>query len=1091
MNAYSSLRTRLPTLTLKRALCVITLFSSLVPGLAYAGTTIWIEHPDKNNEISGVVDCLSQNITKQCIFNPGEKASARFALKDFCGVSQAAYARIISVDDDKQVGDNLVANEYAHTNQTYDRTFFLPTKPGIYRLNADIRKNFFCQGDSANRWFRIWKEPTVSPISAAISEIDGKEVDFGSENNVYHIPYARKDAFKLTATASDSNTNLNSIKSCSIHVDPEDIKKGKVVSNDTVVIFKQGDPAGVAYINPLAIKNNEVITIRSKCSMAGKEFTDQMDSNETATVIGRNNPYFGELYYKMVNEKDGPDAIAKIPDSLITLDWQSDAVFKFTMSRMNAITTPESCDDDGKVVDVRKNMLTYDAQNDTKNYAKYAFTDVSGGSCKIGYATDSPYAHYPYSAYISSVTLKRNPPRVVQSGNFSSISHTVTNAENTSVPRPGGKVKVESQATLSGAYPNAKLSFGPSGNALKLLSCSAGTASGNSCEVPITNTSSGTLMLQADSKLMERTSVPINLYGSNYELNEESGLLTLASRSIDITPVITLGAQLDAVNATTLAKKVFHYGREFTVDLQYKLLGKTPEGYPNTAFKGQLNSLAVQPKDGLQAGKVTAETASISVDNKTTGVSSNWQEISSKDFVASTPALEHGQVINLRVPVKVEKQTPGTANIAVLGSFTPSNVDMAPDAPALPTETVSIALGGKLLPAADVYSVTVNSGKPLLVSPNAKEVLLQVNFASKLQASDLMTGNIAGTEMNISLPKGMARSTQGENQLVLLCNGSDCSKQLNNAWDGATTASVLSNFTLDPSVQYQLKVPVTLQDNATLDANSQLNVSLTQSQRYIDQDTKERVVDWVDTGTPSTLAVTKAVTQETRGPVTLLPLTLGNALGAGSATLQDKDNYNLRVNIIGAQQGDTATLTAEGKTVPMTTTRAATKDGVAYVAENLPIPTNTQHPLSITFRPSAGAENTLALTGSESAYPSDPRNLECKLSKVNNISKTTCTLYWGGTGTPIPYQASDALLSIAALENAKTLSGLTSPELLKVIGRFNAKQDTWKNAVLFKKADWKTTFPAPGFIPTRTADKSLLSTGQGPLPIKGSYAIGN
>ncbi|PQQ22896.1 hypothetical protein C6H66_21600 [Photorhabdus hindustanensis] len=979
--------------------------------------------------------------------------------------------------------------------------------PGKYSLEFYVEGESYDIGgihlgscaSSRKQYYWTIDEPSYSGVTFTVKDqASGREGIISKSNSIYDVPYAQKKLV-LQPNPSERNKEINKIASCTYALGPT--KTGEI-ADKTKVLIDGAHGSGV--IDPLLIKPGITLTVSAFCKLKGKgDAYPGYEKEVTQTIkFHRNQARFGNPHYTLSVAKDGKTTQPPTPDKVTPIDWQSNVKYTIGVGfDQTQLVKPETCDYDNTHIDARENMLTRDAKDKTKNYSSYKFSQYYHGSCYIGGRddkkdkNDSPYKYFPHQEVINnSFTLIRNAPRIVTENSFKGSGFgTATPDGETTKLRPGDKVNVKVTAHLQGDYPNVKVSLINADSNLSSQSChdDSDHSSSPDCQLSIEPDSSKSIewVLTADKTLMGSTTASLSMSGSNHELEAESGQLKdfdFVSKKITITPVITLAGQLNALDEAALAKKVYHYGREFSVAMEYRLLGKTPQGTPNTAYKGNLVGLKVQPNNGLVAD--AASSARITVGETPATVNPGWKGDSSQQLISGQTALEHDQVIHLQVPVKVASKTRGTANIEVLGGFIPTNVDIAPGS-TLQSQSLLITLGDELLPAENVYYATVNGDKPLVVSKDTRNQVLTVKFGSKLKADKLMTPAISGTEMTVTLPKELSRSRDGDQQLVLLCDGEGCSQEyLDNGWDGERTTTVLKSFMLNPKVEYLLRIPVTLKENIVSVANSQVRVSLTQSQTQIGQDTAERVVTWVDNGTPSTLVVNKALKLETQGPVSILPLDVGDEQKAGSAILHDEHSFSLSVKIVNAADKDKVTLMVGNKPVDMHRSGLVNKDGAVYVAENLPIPNKPDYPLSIQYQSATGAVLTKWLTGSESRYAEDPRNLTCK--KQNNIMM--CTLYWGGNlGVPVPYTAGDAVLSIEALNSKGLLHGITLVDLMDGLSDMNARIKNWNGAVLFKTQGGQSAVAPPNFRPTDNKESSIMETGKGPLPIKGQYQFGD
>lgn len=960
--------------------------------------------------------------------------------------TEAQYIKIIYLESKKEVmnlegtlhGDNLFVVGKATADHSYikesdeelknmftggNQVFSLSFKyPGSYRMDfcysytgtlvystVDALRNLaMCH---YTYYFNI--KPDVSTLSFTITDPDNKtNPQVGLEGGIYHPSYTVKKLI-ITPEVTNKNAAINNVQSCNYKI-PADNQSEVAGDYKSLNIKNKTGSRTEAELNTLLLKPTSTLSLIVECTLGADAYPDYTTSVPETINIQRNQAQPGVPFFTLGN------TTAKNQYA----DWAPGETYNIgvTTENYNTLQPFDSCIINGTTYSyhnglsftVNSNALQGNCSND--NYTSCRVTRDYSGSCQIGGDTNSPYHYYPVKdiaiAHPFSITVY--PPRITQASDFEGkFTEVLVNNKavgETNKVRPGETVTVKSRVELKnktahGDFPNVVVDTATADSHLTGVECKPDWEShrGNSgCHLnglEYSRSKSGEWLLQADANLMAETQATIKMIGSNYEGKIYSGSYNLAEETITIRPLVKLDAQL-LPKLEALKDKVYHYGRQFTVSADYSLKGRNEPDILNKlneSYRGQLTTLQVSLDKDLSGGDQAK--ATLKVNNQSVTSNPQWNGHEQAQFMAAGrgAALAHGELSKLDIPLNVtrrsDKTEPFFTKVRVGGRYEGNNVDIAD--PILPEQAFTLELGPDLYPADQAFQMTVNKGIALRLSPGQTDsVMLVVDFNSRLGAEKLATPEgIQDTAMQITLPKGLQRSTQGgeKGKMTFICpDRPDCNSELKGDWDGKTQRNILQpKFLLKPTGHYSLRIPLVLENKDVPSSPVELTLSQAES---IDQDTRARIVAW-----QSTVTELKPVEQIAHQELSIFPLEYKEQ------TIEPDNKMNITVQVKNAQPQDTVTLQAGSTAIAMQ--YQYNQGDVALFTSKTPqpMPTTAEYRLLAQVNDSSDMPLVVPQLG-------DPRQLNCTWEDGSPVH---CDFRWHAS---LPFVSGSMLLSYQTLD---------------------------------------------------------------------------
>ncbi|WP_144240655.1 hypothetical protein [Serratia sp. FS14] len=856
-----------------------------------------------------------------------------------------------------------------------------------------------------------------------------------------------------------------------------------------------------AELNSLLLKPTSTIQLIAECTLGADAYPDYTTPVSATINIQRNQAQPGVPFFTLGNTTASNQYA----------DWAAGQDYNIGVTTENHTTLQpfDSCIINGKTYVYHNGLPFHVNSNDLRgscnngNYTSCGGTRDYSGSCQIGIGGDSisPYHYYPVKdiAITHPFSITVYPPRITQGSDFEGkFTEVLVNNKavgETNKVRPGETVTVKSRVELKnktahGDFPNVAVDTATTDSHLTGVVCKPDWESrrgDGGCHLNALEYSrpkSGEWLLQVDANLMAETQATIKMVGSNYEGKIYSRSYNLAEETITIRPLVKLDAQL-LPKQEALKDKVYHYGRQFTVPADYSLKGRNEPDIlnkPNESYSGQLTALQVSLDKDLSGGDLAK--ATLKVNNQSVTPNPQWNGHEQDQFMAAGrgATLAHGELSKLDIPLNVtrssDKTDPFFTTVRIGGRYTGNNVDIA--APTLPEQAFILELGPDLYPADQAFQMAVNKGMALRFSPGQTDsVMLVVDFNSRLGAEKLATPEgIHDTAMQITLPKGLQRSTQGgeKGKMMLICpERPDCNSELKGDWDGKTQRNILQpKFLLKPTGGYSLRIPLVLENKDVPSSPVELTLSQAES---IDQDIRARIVAW-----QSTVTEHKPVEQIARQKLSIFPLEYKEQ----TITLDNK--MNITVQVKNAQPQDTVTLHAGNTAIAMQ--YQGNQGDVARFTSKTPQPM----PTTAEYRLQAQVNNSsdMPLVGPQLG---DPRQLNCTWEDGSPVH---CDFRWHAS---LPFVSGSTLLSYQTLDETDkqlTASGKggimmmdkeTREKLHKRLEYMQPDGD-WGSVKVFHFADSKpqdkTSLPQPvAELQTEHIEtQSLFETGKA-LPAEG------
>ncbi|THJ46023.1 hypothetical protein E9536_40250 [Burkholderia sp. LS-044] len=936
--------------------------------------------------------------------------------------------------------------------------------PGVYHINFWVEgrgnKVIGCDGMDKNYWFEIVK-PSVSNVRFSARQGNSKLV---SQNGAIPVKYSDREAIVVNVDAYEDGKELNRnhLTSCKINVATDSDK-----TREKARYFTLGDDGKSVIVYPGYVERASSVILTGGCSFAGGgEYEDSVEIEKL--TLNRGVPDFGS---PRLQWGDGSVATKQF-------DWAEGVGSEAKNLKIKVVATNPNqqnikwdlCDIFGTGTQGYSFSESIVTQTDNSLWVTGLGKGQAarGGQGEPGRATfsgvcyeDKTHWDYYYQR-LDDITLQRGAPRIIGRGDVAgNLSFSKAQIH------PGESFLVKADASLVNSYPHVKFDFSVEAKSpipADIAACNGfGVRSNNICYVNISHPGkqSGGIELQAASKdqVKIRTSLTARVTAQNQDLNDVSDDIELDSKSIDIVPQITVRGRTSSLNVqignhpVNAANIVLHQGRQVDVALSdYRLIGDMPGGGENGRTSGELTALKLVLPTELEktatpkwaiAGASPAE-----ADGAWTG-----HDAATK---LNSPAVRYkeDQSIKVTVPVKVTANVAKKVELHLSGQYATTEAEVLN--PAGTDETaVTIAIGDKLLPANQVFWMDVNQTVPLTLIHNAP------NNRNYVEVHVRALKTVSGVDLRVDLPEGLLRGVEGELQLLkngVVYKDTVCPNScLNNKWTGSGV--IVDGLSMTQNDRFIMKIPVELATSAS-GALKPVEIFIEQNDGRVDQDTRERVVEWKTDN--SVLKTIKPVVVKSREQV---------AVNKMDRTLQvvngDGKTFQAVVDVMNADETDTVTLVSGGRSFPMT--RVNVNNGpsnrVRYEATSVPMLRTADDILTVTVQSDGG--NPVSET------VGDGRELNRALTCSEETS--TCALIWQGARVPYFHAASENALGL-------NLSSLGKEAWFDKSYRLSAVAEPWAPVSLFPPS----TYALPRLDEGATG-KTRSFMLDGTLPQEGSF----
>ncbi len=946
-------------------------------------------------------------------------------------------------------------------------TFHAPVKAGLYWLQITVKmKALLCKNeknDSSGGYFEV--RPSVSGVGLKLKR-NGSRVEYPKgKSNWISVPYKEHERIEIIPFATDENADFHIISACAYDFDvsPKTRLKGGFA--------KPLEGGKDMEVQSEYIERGTDVTIKSiRCTLTdvGGRNTSLQDAGSLPLQIHRELPNFGAPRLQWggdSNPKKQFDWAGGVGSGAQDLKIK---VMETNLSQQNVRW--DHCDITGTGTQGYSFSESIATRTNTSLRVRELGKGqtVRGGPGESGQATfsgvcyeDKTHWDY-YSQRLDDITLERGAPRIIGRGDV-----TGKLSINTVRIRPGETFLTKADASLVSVYPHVTFTFSvdPKNPSLaEIAACEKfGLRSDDGCYVDMSHigTQSGNIALRAASKdqIKIRTPLTVRVTAHNRDLSDVSDDIELDSKGIDIVPQITVRGRTSSAavqigsHPVNAANIVLHQGRQVDVALSdYRLIGDMPGGGENGQTSGELTALKLllpaelektAPPKWAIAGAPLAE-----ADAAWTG----------RDTATKLSSLavnyKEDQSIKMTVPIRVTGDVAKKVKLHLSGQYATTEAEVLNPAGTNETD-VAVEIGEKLLPASQVFEINVNQTVPLTLSHNAPNNLNYIEVYFNALKS------VSGVDLQVNLPEGLRRGVQGELQLLkndVKYKDTACPNScLNNKWIGSGV--IVDGLSMTQNDRFIMKIPVELASSAS-GALKPIEIVIEQNDGAVDQDTRERVVEW-KTG-DSVLKATKPVVVQSREQVAVNKL---------DPTLQvvnaDGKTFQAVVDVMNADTTDTVTLVSGGRSFAMT--RVNVNNGpsncVRYEAASVPMLKRPDDILTVTVLPGGG--NPVSET------VGDGRGLQRALTCSE--ATTSCTLIWRGARVPYLHSASGNALGF-------NLSSRGKEAWFDKTYRLSRNGDPWHPVSLFQPKNYKG--PA---LDVNSVDRDRSFLLDGTMPQEGNF----
>ncbi|NHR07242.1 hypothetical protein HA052_18795 [Chromobacterium haemolyticum] len=947
---------------------------------------------------------------------------------------------------------------------------------GIYILEFKVDAIYADAGNrlcEANVYkYGIEIKPTISKVRLEVKLPQDHAKGGGAAGHV-SIPYGNRSAIKVMANAYENEMDLNesNMRSCNINAGTNS-EKTKREKDGEYFSYAIGNKEATVF--PEYVERGKSVTLSGTCeySLNGYVKTVQIES----LTLTRETPNFGS---PRLQWSDSDRVLRQFDWARGAGDEAKNLKIKVVSTQLNQKNLSwDYCQIAGTGVDGQSYSFSEKITAPTSETQKPLDVErlgkgqtAPGGSGKSGSATfsgtcyeDEKHWDY-YSQPLDPIALQRLAPRIItqMAVNQGEVKGKLANS-----PRevhPGEVFSVDASASLTNFYPGVKFSVALSDNSLaEITSCEKfGMRSNNICllAMPATKTESGKVTGRAASKdkVKVKKLLAVKMNVESQDLNDVSDVITLASTQIEIVPQITVRGRSNAldvkigdhsVNAKNI---VLHQGRELEVTLSnYRLIGDMPGGRENGQTSGELKALTValppeldktaRPKWAIAAAALTDADAAWTGHDTATKLNSQ--------------AVKYGedQPLKVIVPIKVTGDATKKVELKISGQYGTPQAEVLN--PLGSDETmVTIDIGDKLLPADKVFSMNVNQAEALQLSHNPPNNLNYVEVHFKA-AKD-----VSGVDLRVDLPEGLQRGVHGELQLLknnVIFKSENCPNScLVNEW--RKSGAVVSSLSMSKDDAFNLKIPVELTASALATLHP-IAIAIEQNDERVNQDTKERVVEWKTAN--SMLEMSKPVIVKSREQVDVHEMD-------PELQVADENGKTFRavVDVMNVDATDKVTLKGGNQEWEMKAVAVdhAPSNQKRYEATNVPMLKRLSDTLTVVVKP-GGADPVLKRVVAEEDVN---RALTCR------AVESDCTLIWRGARVPYFHSAKDNALEF-------NLSNLGKETWFDKLYQLSVRADPWTSVSLFLPKNY--TLP---LLNEDSGNKTQSFMLDGTLPQEGDF----
>ncbi|MCP1292182.1 hypothetical protein NK214_18530 [Chromobacterium sp. S0633] len=912
-----------------------------------------------------------------------------------------------------------------------------------------------------NKYYFEIKKPSHSALRLIVAQPNAV---FPLTSEKVKVDYGNREWVTITVDAYENDKELNArnIDSCEIDAKTNSEKTNKEKKGE---YFVHLSGSKTATIHPEFLERGRSVTLSGTCTYQASNGYRETVPIESRT-LERKQPDYGSPRMQWGDDSNASKQF----------DWAGGAGGAAKSLRIKVVSTQPN----------QKNLSWDYCQITGTGSQSYSFSErittetknslgverlgkgqtAPGGAGKEGNATFSgtcyeDEAHWDYySQPLNSITLQRLAPRIITQN---SVNQGDVNGALANSPRevhPDGVFSVDARASLTNFYPGIKFVVALSDNSLAAIT-DCGKISMKSNNICLLGMPEDKVTVQAASKdkIKVKKQLTVKMNVESQDLNDVSDVFTFASTQIEIVPQITVRGRstvLDvkmgdhSVNAQNI---VLHQGRELEVTLSnYRLIGDMPGGGENGQTSGELKALTLalppeldktaRPKWAIAATALTDADAAWTGHDTATKLNSQAAKYS------------EDQPLKVTVPIKVIGDAAKKVKLKISGQYGTPQAEVLN--PLGSNETmVTIDIGDKLLPADKVFSMNVNQTEALQLSHNPPNNLNYVEVHFKA-AKD-----VSGVDLRVDLPEGLQRGVHGELQLLknnVIFKSENCPNScLVNEW--RKSGAVVGSLSMSKDDAFNLKIPVELAASAP-DTLHPIAITIEQNDERVDQDTKERVVEWKTAN--SMLEMRKPVIVKSREQVDVHEMD-------PALQVADENGKTFRavVDVMNADATDKVILKGGNREWEMNAVAVdhASSNQKRYEATDVPMLKKLSDTLTVVVKPGNG-DPVLKRVVTEADVN---RALTCR------TAESDCTLIWRGARVPYFHSAKDNALEF-------NLSNLGKETWFDKLYQLSVRADPWAPVSLFLPK--KYTLP---LLDEDSGKKTQSFMLDGTLPQEGDF----